>query len=401
MFLQQKLDIDFCGLTFENPFVLAPSPSTDDLDMARRGLEAGWAGAILKTTSVESQPVPLAYPMISALRLEDKRIVALGNIDLISEHHIDEVEKRVEILKKEFPQKVIAASIMGASKEDWQELVIRLEAANVDLIECSFSCPQGTLGEESGAMLGQNVELSGIVAGWVKEAAKRVPVVIKLTDYGVDITKVARAVVNAGADGLCAMNTMPSLPGIDIDKFVPFPNVVGKSTFSGLSGPAIKPITLRCIAQLAKAVNVSITATGGISTWRDSVEMLLVGARTVQICTAVMHFGFGIINDLKDGLSNYLQSHGFESVESVVGLALPNIVTHDELPRPGNIVFRIRPELCLSDDLCYVACRDGGHMAIELDQNRLPKIDTDKCVGCGLCQQVCPVDECIITSERY
>ena len=399
MFSQQNLNINFCGLTFENPFVLAPSPSTDDLDIVRRGLEAGWAGAILKTTSVESQPVPLAYPMMSALHLEDKRMVALGNIDLISEHHIDVVEKRVETLKQDFPQKLIAASIMGARKEDWQELVVRLEAVNVDLIECSFSCPQGTLGEESGSMLGQNVEASATVARWVKEATKHVPIVIKLTDHGVDITKVARAVIDAGADGICAMNTVPSLPGIDIDHCVPYPNVHGKSTFSGLSGPAIKPITLRCVAQLAKTVNVPITATGGISTWRDAVEMLLVGARTVQICTAVMHYGFGIIDDLKDGLSNYLKSHGFESVESVIGKALPNIVSHDELPRPGNIVYHINPELCLRDDLCYVACRDGGHVAIELASDRLPKIDIEKCVGCGLCQQVCPVIGCIVSSE--
>jgi dihydropyrimidine dehydrogenase (NAD+) subunit PreA len=389
------LKTTFCGIEFENPFVLAPAPSTDELDMLRRGFDAGWAGAVLKTTSVSETRIPLKYPMISSIRADGRAIAALGNIDLISKYHVDEVAQRVAQIKKEFPHKVIAASIMGARKEDWQSLVRALEHSGVDIIECSFSCPQGTLGAKPGAMLGQDLNLVEEVTGWIKSAARRAPVVIKLTPQVTDIVEAALAAKRAGADGICASNTIPSLMGIDLDTLVPIPNVGGKATYSGLSGAAIKPITLRVIAEIVRHTGMEVTGTGGAATWRDAVEFLLVGARNVQLCTAVMREGFRIIDDLTDGLRNFMEKKRFERVEDFIGASLTFITTHDGLPDQFYAVARINLKKCIRCDLCYVACRDGGHIAIERRRNRQPVVDEEKCVGCGLCQSICPIDGCI------
>ncbi|MBN2448264.1 MAG: tRNA-dihydrouridine synthase, partial [Phycisphaerae bacterium] len=266
---QRDLTTEFCGVRFPNPFLLSAAPPSDDLDMVRAAFEAGWGGAVLKTTSVETEAVDLVYPMMSAIHYGRERIIGLGNIDLISEHHIDVVEQRAATLKREYPDRVVSVSIMGSKKEEWQTLVKRLEAAGVDIIECSFSCPQGSMGEEPGAMLAQSIDATERVAGWVKEAAQRCPVVIKITPQVTSIVKVAEAVKRGGADAICAANTIPSLMGVDVDTLVPFPNVQGRSTYSGLSGPATKPITLRTLAEISKHVDIPITATGGPTTWRD------------------------------------------------------------------------------------------------------------------------------------
>ena len=333
MYRYMDLSVTLCGVRFENPFVLAAAPPTDELDMVRRAFEMGWAGAVLKTTHAEGVDVDLVYPMMSSMDMRDRRIAGLGNIDLISHYGIEVVEERVAVLKKEFPEKVVIASIMGSKKEEWQELVRRLEAAGVDMIECSFSCPQGSMGVRAGAMLGQDGDASKMVAGWVKSAAKRVPVVIKITPQVAFISEIARKIKEGGADAICASITIPSLMGINLDTFVPYPNVRGSSTYSGLSGSLIKPITLRTIAEIRKNVDIPITGTGGVMNWSDAVELMLVGASNIQMCTAVMHHGFRIIEDLKVGLSNYLEKHVFTSPMDLVGLSLPHITTHDELER--------------------------------------------------------------------
>ncbi len=394
----RDLSYDFLGIHFENPFILAAAPSTDNIDMVRRAFKAGWAGAILKTTSVEGTKVDLCYPMMSTFDHEGRKLFGMGNIDLISEHHIDIVEQNVRTLKKEFPSKMVAASIMAGRKEDWQSLVERLETAGVDLIECSFSCPQGNIGEDPGKMLAQSVTATETTARWVKEAAKRVPVSIKITPHVTDIVEVAKAVKRSGCDALTASNSIQALMGIDIRTFVPNPGLGGKSTYSGMTGPAIKPITLRTIAEIARNVDIQILGTGGASTWSDAVEFMAVGAGVVEFCTVVMHYGFRVIDDLKSGMSHYLDEMGFSSPKDIVRKAIPNIATHDELPR-RNVRSHIDHKTCIGCDVCYIACQDGGHMAIDRGSNRIPHVDPDRCVGCGLCQHVCPVDGCITLQE--
>ena len=235
LYPERDLSYDFLGIRLENPFILAAGPSTDDLSMVRRAFSMGWAGAILKTTSIEGTRVDLAYPMMSSFDHDGKKLFGMGNIDLISEHHVDLVEYNVRVLKKEFPDKMVAASIMAGRKEDWQKLVERLEQAGADLIECSFSCPQGNIGEDPGKMLAQSISATETTARWVKEASRNLPISIKITPHVTDIVDVARAVKKSGSDALTASNSLQALMGIDIRSFVPHPHLGGKSTYSGLT----------------------------------------------------------------------------------------------------------------------------------------------------------------------
>ena len=288
---------------------------------------------------------------------------------------------------------------MGTDKNSWQTVTKRLINAGADIIECSFSCPQGSMGEESGKMLAQSPSATEKVTGWVKEAAGSTPVFIKITPMVTDIVEIARRVKNGGADGITASNTIQSLMGIDLETLRPIPSLKGYSTYSGLSGPAIKPITLRVIAEISQNVKLPISGTGGCSNWNDAVEFMAVGAGVVQFGTAPMHYGFRIIDDLISGLYHYLEKMGFDSPSDIIGKALPYIVSHDELPRfePKS---HIDKNLCIKCDLCYIACQNGGHAAISVDEERYPVVDDDKCVGCGLCKTVCPVEGCIEVREQ-
>jgi dihydropyrimidine dehydrogenase (NAD+) subunit PreA len=392
MYRERDLSYDFLGIHLDSPFILSAAPPTDELDMAMDGLAAGWAGVILKTTSVEANAVGLKYPMMSSFGTAGHKLWGLGNIDLISQYHIDEVCQRVKVLKQAFPSKMIAASIMGSQKEDWQALVRQLKKAGVDLIECSFSCPQGSMGEAPGRMLAQSVEATEKVARWVKEAAETTPVLIKITPQVTDIVEVARALKRAGVDGVTASNSVPALMGVDIETFEPRPSVFGDGAYSGMTGMAIKPLTLRTIAEIARTVDITISGNGGAYSWGDAVEFMAVGASNVQFCTLPMHAGFMTIRDLRSGLADYLDRKGFSSPLDIVGKALCHIKGQEELPAPRTR-SSIDPDRCIGCGSCYRACRDGGHRAIEWNAvDRKPRVDEEKCPGCAQCMQVCPVN---------
>jgi len=394
MYPKNEIDmsVEFCGVKFIHPFILAAAPPSDDLDMVKDAFSAGWAGAVLKTTSIPGTDVPLAYPMMSGVNYGTKRLMGMGNIDLISEHHIDVVERRTAILKSEFSDRRVIISISGGDKNSWQDVAERSRKAGADLIECSFSCPQGSLGLKPGLMLGQDVEASKRVAGWIKEAAKDTPVIIKLTPQVSDIAEVAEAVRSSGVDAVCVGNTIPSLMGVNIDDGVPIPNVAGKSTYSGLSGPAVKPISLRCISIVAKDTGIPIAGSGGAITWRDAIEFISLGAGIVEFCTAVMHYGIDIIDDLLEGTALFMERKGLANLDAIRGSALKNIVSHDELSRLEKWRPHIREDECVRCDACAIACRDGGHRAIKASEERLPIVDDERCVGCGLCSTMCPVN---------
>jgi len=392
MYREHDLSYDFLGIHLENPFILSAAPPTDELDMAIDGLKAGWAGVVLKTTSVESNPVNLKYPMMSSFGTAAHKLWGLGNIDLISQYHIDEICERVTTLKRMFPTKMIAASIMGSQKEDWQSLVWQLKKAGVDLVECSFSCPQGSMGEAPGRMLAQSVEATEKVARWVKEAAGDTPVLIKITPQVTDIVEVARALKRAGVDGVTASNSVPALIGVDVETLEPRPSLFGEGAYSGMTGMAIKPLTLRTIAEIARNVDITVSGNGGAYSWSDAVELMAVGASNVQFCTLPMHHGFGTIRDLKSGLADYLDRKGCASPLDIVGKALKNIKGQEELVAPCSH-SDIDLDKCIGCGNCFRACRDGAHRAILWDaEKRQPSVDAEKCPGCGQCMQVCPVN---------
>lgn len=392
MYSEHDLSYDFLGIHLENPFILSAAPPTDELDMAVDGLNAGWAGVVLKTTSVEENPVNLKYPMMSSFGTAAHKVWGLGNIDLISRYHIEEICTRVSTLKRLFPGKMIAASIMGSRKEDWQSLVWQLRKAGVDLIECSFSCPQGSMGEAPGRMLAQSVEATEKVAGWVKEAAEDTPVLIKITPQVTDIVEVARALQRAGVDGVTASNSVPALIGVDVETMEPRPSVWGDGAYSGMTGMAIKPLTLRTIAEIARNVEITISGNGGAYSWSDAVELMAVGASNVQFCTLPMHYGFGVIRDLKSGMADYLERMGFASPRDIVGKALSHIKAQEDLSAPVTH-SDIDLDKCVGCGSCFRACRDGGHRAIIWDSvTRQPSVDMERCPGCAQCMQVCPVN---------
>lgn len=402
MYQEPKVDlsVEYCGIRFENPFVLSSAPPTDSYEMVKRAFEAGWAGAIMKTTSVESYQVDISYPIMTSMDYEEKKGVALGNIDNISEWHMDVMEDAVRKLKDEFPSKVVGLSLWGTTNKDhWEELTRRSVDVGADLVEISMSCPTDSPFAKTSLMVGQVPDEVKRVLGWVKKYSGKMPVVAKLTSQVTDITEIVEAVEEAGGDGVCASDTVHGLLGIDLNALVPYPNINGKSTFCGVSGPVVKPITLRTLAMIAKSSDIPLAASGGATTWQDAAEYMLVGASTVQFCTAVMHYGYDIVEDLKEGLAYFLEDKGLSSATDLIGKALPSLVPHGELLVKKDVVASVDEVICTKCGMCYYACRDGGHQTYELREDGLPKPDPEKCYGCGLCVEVCPV-ECISLVPR-
>lgn len=386
------LSVDLLGRRLINPFLLAAAPCTNDLEMARAGLAAGWAGLVFKTIAVEETEIDLKYPMAAVVSGGGPAMAGLGNIDLLSEARLEHVAERIKALKEEFPDRMLMASIMGETRAQWQRLARGLGAAGVDAIECSFACPQGTLGIRPGAMLGQDPTLARTVARWVKDAAGDVPVVVKITSQVSDVSDIARAVAEGGADAVCAAGSIPGLPGVDVETAIPLPSIGGKATYSGISGPAILPFSLRTVSEVARAISVPVIASGGVESWRDAVAMMQLGASAVQVCTAVIRHGFDLVEALCGGLARYLERHEVEHVSDIVGRALEAVTSHGALVQPGPVRARVETS-CIGCGSCFVGCRDGGFRAMKWDpEARRPAVDLTRCTGCGLCLCLCPSD---------
>lgn len=385
---QPDLSVEFCGVHCENPFFLSSSVIGSNYEMTARALSMGWAGVAFKTISAF---VPKeASPRFARLEKEENPMIGFKNIEQISDHTLEENLVYLRRLKKDFPEKVIIASIMGRDEQEWTELAGLVEEAGVDIVECNFSCPHMS-GEGLGSDIGTNPDLVARYTAAVRKGTK-LPVLAKMTPNITNMEIPALAAVQSGADGIAAINTVKSIMNVNLHSFASAPDVCGKSTIGGYSGKAVKPIALRFIHDMKsnrQLENVPISGMGGIETWRDACEFLALGCETVQVTTAVMQYGYRIIEDLKDGLMGYMQEEKIADLREIIGKALPNLVPAEDLDRDSICYPKFIRDHCLGCGRCSVSCQDGGHQAIEM-QNNKPVLFPDKCVGCQLCTLVCP-----------
>ena len=392
----QKIDSvdvssDICGVRLENPFLLSSSVVSGSYEKCRRAFEAGWAGASFKT--VCNFPQHEASPRFSSVRHHSNSFFGFKNIEQLSDHSVEENLKVFERLRKEFPGKVIVASIMGRDEREWTLLAAKCEAAGASVIECNFSCPNMEDGS-LGATIGQSEELVERFTAAVRRGTS-LPILAKLTPNITDMAPVALAAKRGGADGISAINTISSITGVDVDTLVAEPPVHGRSIAGGYSGAAVKPIALRFISDLSRSDGLRgmhLSGMGGVENWFDAVEFILLGAASVQVTTAVMQFGYRIIDDLKDGLERYMKCKGIASLKDMVGAAAGSVVDSSGIERDTVTLPVIDNSRCCGCGRCYISCRDGGHQAIEFDpETRKVRIVGKNCVGCHLCIAVCPV----------
>lgn len=389
------LSVNFAGIKSPNPFWLASAPPTNSGYQVMKAFDAGWGGAVWKTLGVPIVNVSSRY---GSVNYRDNRMIGFNNIELITDRPLKDNLREIEEVKKYFPDNAVIASLMVESRQEWHQIVKDVENAGADGIELNFGCPHGMCERGMGSAVGQEPDILKLIVSWVKEVATK-PVIVKLTPNITDITEPAVAASQGGGDAISLINTIQSLVGVDLDNFVPYPVVDGKSTNGGYCGPAVKPIALNMVKNCAQhpEVNLPISGIGGIENWRDAVEHILLGATTVQVCTAVMHYGFGIIREMIPGLEGYMQEKGFNTIGEMVGRALPNVKTWENLNLDYKIIAEIHKEKCIGCRLCYIACEDGAHQAIGIFENgtRVPFIIEENCVGCNLCSLVCPVEGCI------
>jgi dihydropyrimidine dehydrogenase (NAD+) subunit PreA len=414
------LSINFAGIKSPNPFWLASAPPTNSGDQVMRAFDLGWGGAVWKTLG---DPIVDTSSRFGSLDVGGQRMVGFNNIELITDRPLEVNLREIREVKRKYPDRAIIASLMVESKDDWRDIIKATVDTGCDGLELNFGCPHGMCERGMGSAVGQEPEVLKVVAGWAVEFSP-IPVLIKLTPNIGDILEPGVAAVEAGAAGLSLINTIKSVIGVDLDKFVPYPVVGKRSTNGGYCGPAVKPIALHMVAALGRdpRVTIPISGIGGIATWRDAAEFIALGSTSVQVCTAAMHYGFRIVEDMIDGLSNYLDEKGMKSVNELRGRALPAYVEWGDLDLNYKVIAHVDAEKCIGCNLCYVACRDTavhcihtadeplapGHRASTREaavagarerNAHLVWVDESECIGCNLCAAVCPVPECITMQD--
>ena len=387
---EDRLKTELCGIPLENPFLISSSVVASTYDMCARAFEAGWAGVCFKT--VCSLDIHEASPRFSAISGNDGSIIGFKNIEQLSDHSVADNMEIFRRLKAKYPTKFILVSIMGQNEAEWGELARLCEENGADAVELNFSCPN-MVEDGLGSDIGQIPELVERYTAAAKQACS-IPVLAKPTPNVETMSPAAEAAKRGGADGIAAINTIKSVVGVNPHTYVSAPSVHGYSAVGGYSGNAVKPIALRFIAELGKNPRLDgmhLSAMGGVETWLDALEFLLLGGDTIQVTTAVMQYGYRIIEDLKAGLNMYLAEKGFASVKEVVGLGLTALsATTDTLERDTVLFPQFTLERCVGCGRCVISCADGGHQAIRLNAERRPVLDGQKCVGCHLCALVCP-----------
>lgn len=415
------LGINFAGIRSPNPFWLASAPPTNSGAQIHRAFEAGWGGAVWKTIGAPVLNVSNRY---GAWHYGNQKMLAINNVELISDRPMEVNLQEIAEVKRAWPDRAVIVSAMVESKpEAWHDIIRRIQDTGADGIELNYGCPHGMSERGMGSAVGQVPEYCEQITRWVMEVAK-IPVIVKLTPNISDIVMPARAAVAAGASAISLINTINSIIGVNLDTLEITPNIGGRGGHGGYAGPAVKPIALNMLASVGRdsivaGSKIPISGMGGISTWRDAAEFLLLGASSLQVCTAVMHYGFRIIEDFCDGLSNWMDEKGFATIPEVRGRSLHRVSDFKDFDLSFRAVARIDQDKCIRCDLCYVACNDTAHQCIDLvdkqgnvvrpggyDQRsngRLEAVESrpkvivreEDCVGCRLCFNVCPVENCI------
>ena len=396
------LSSDFLGIRSPNPFWLASAPPTDKEYNVVRAFRAGWGGVVWKTLGEDSPPiVNVNGPRYGAVWGADRRLLGMNNIELITDRPLEVNLREIKQVKRDWPDRAMVVSLMVPCEEAaWKAILPLVEETGADGIELNFGCPHGMSERGMGSAVGQVPEYIEMVARWCK-ANTRMPVIVKLTPNITDIRYPARAAKAGGADAVSLINTVSSITSVDLDSFSPEPSIDGKGSHGGYCGPAVKPIALNMVAEIARdpaTRGLPISGIGGVTTWRDAAEFLALGAGNVQVCTAAMTYGFGIIKELTAGLSHYLDEKGM-TLSDLVGRAVPNVTDWQHLNLNYITKARINPETCIGCGRCYAACEDTSHQAIAMKPGRVFEVIDEECVACNLCVNVCPVADCI-TMER-
>jgi len=395
-----NLSSEFLGITSPNPFWLASAPPTDKAYNVNRAFEAGWGGAVWKTLGEDPPIVNVNGPRYATNYSNDRRVIGFNNIELITDRPLDVNLEEMRQIKRDWPDRALIASVMLPMEEAvWARLVPIIEDTGADAFELNFGCPHGMSERGMGAAVGQVPEYIQMTTEWCKKYAT-IPVIVKLTPNVTSILPPARAAWAGGADGVSLINTINSIMRVDYDTLLMYPSTDGMGSHGGYCGPGAKPIALHMIAEIARTADtadIPISGIGGITDWRDAVDHLALGAQNVQVCTAAMVYGFKIIDDLVDGLSNFLDEKGMTSVSDLVGKAVPSVTDWQYLNLNHIEKASINQDLCISCGRCHIVCEDVAHQAITHTVNgerRFEVID-EECVGCNLCVSVCPVDGCI------
>ncbi|MEO8629266.1 MAG: NAD-dependent dihydropyrimidine dehydrogenase subunit PreA [Betaproteobacteria bacterium] len=395
-----NLGCNFVGIRSPNPFWLASAPPTDKAYNVNRAFEAGWGGVVWKTLGEDPPVVNVSGPRYGALLGAARNLIGFNNIELITDRLLAENLSEIRQMKRDWPDRAVVVSLMVPCEENaWKRVLPMVDDTGADGIELNFGCPHGMSERGMGSAVGQVPEYVEMVTRWCKQHS-RLPVIVKLTPNVTDILQPARAAQRGGADAVSLINTISSIVSVDLDRMTPSPSVDGRGAHGGYCGPAVKPIALRMVGEIARDVEsrgMAISGIGGIATWRDAAEFMAMGAGSVQVCTAAMVYGFKVVEDMIDGLSNWMDSKGYGALSEFVGKAVPNFVNWEQLNLSYTVKARIDQALCIKCGRCHIACEDTAHQAIgkEKDGVRHFEVIDAECVGCNLCVNVCPVENCI------
>ncbi len=391
---------EFLGIKSPNPFWLASAPPTDREVNVTRAFKAGWGGVVWKTLGEDPHIVNVNGPRYGAIHGADRQLLGFNNIELITDRPLDINLREIKAMKKAWPDRAIVVSLMVPCEEkSWKAILPLVEDTGADGIELNFGCPHGMSERGMGAAVGQVPEYVGMVARWCKQHT-RMPVIVKLTPNISDIRQPARAAKEGGADAVSLINTINSIMGVDLDTMAPNPPTDGKGTHGGYCGPAVKPIALNMVAEIARdpeTAGLPISGIGGVTTWRDAVDFMALGASNVQVCTAAMTYGFRIVEDMIEGLSAFMDEKGYDKTSDFVGAAVPNVTDWQYLNLNYVAKAKINQDLCIKCGRCHIVCEDTSHQAISETKGGVRYFDVkdEECVGCNLCASVCPVEGCI------